>query len=76
MVYFQTKNSNLGKFWRALKWKYWYIYGHMEYILTIWYIIWPFGNLVVFWYIFPLFGILYPEKSGNPARVDGANGSA
>jgi hypothetical protein len=21
MVYFQTKNPNLGKFWRALKWK-------------------------------------------------------
>jgi hypothetical protein len=21
MVYFQTKNSNLGKFWRALQWK-------------------------------------------------------
>jgi hypothetical protein len=21
MVYFQTKNSNLGKFWRTLEWK-------------------------------------------------------
>jgi hypothetical protein len=21
MVYLQTKNSNLGRFWRALKWK-------------------------------------------------------
>jgi hypothetical protein len=21
MVYFQTKNSNLGKYWRALEWK-------------------------------------------------------
>jgi hypothetical protein len=21
MVYFQTKNANLGKFWRALQWK-------------------------------------------------------
>jgi hypothetical protein len=21
MVYFQTKNTNLGKFWRALQWK-------------------------------------------------------
>jgi hypothetical protein len=24
-------------------------------------------NFVVFWYIFPRFGILYQEKSGNPA---------
>jgi hypothetical protein len=25
---------------------------------------------VVIWYIFPRFGILYQEKSGNPADVD------
>jgi hypothetical protein len=25
MVYFQTKNPNLGKFWRSLVWKCWYI---------------------------------------------------
>jgi hypothetical protein len=25
MVYFQTKNPNLGKFWRVSEWKSWYI---------------------------------------------------
>jgi hypothetical protein len=61
MVYFQTKNPILGKFWRALEWQ-------------IWYILWPFGiyycrfgNLVVyfspFWYI----GVFFcQEKSGTP----------
>jgi hypothetical protein len=35
---FQTKNPNLGKFWRA----FWMInvgifYDHLEYVITIWY---------------------------------------
>jgi hypothetical protein len=38
----------------------------LESITAIGYILWPFGNLVVIWYIFPRFGILHPEKSGNP----------
>jgi hypothetical protein len=70
MVCFQTKNSNLGKFWRALEWKM------LVYFVVIWNIIrssgipilWPFGNVVVIWYIFPRFGILCQEKSGNPAH--------
>jgi hypothetical protein len=40
-----------------------------------WYILWPFGlffghlvYFVVIWYISPRFGMLYHEKSGNPAR--------
>jgi hypothetical protein len=49
MIYFQTKNPDLGKFWRALKWK-------MEYFMAI-------GKLVTIWYIFPSFGILYQEKN-------------
>jgi hypothetical protein len=53
MVNFQTKNTNLGKFWRSLEW----------------YILWPFGNFVAIWYIFPRFGILCQVKSGNPARL-------
>jgi hypothetical protein len=31
MVCFRTKNPNLGKFWRALEWKSWYV-------------LWPFGK--------------------------------
>jgi hypothetical protein len=34
MVYFQTKNPNLGKFWRALEWK---ILDHLKYFTAIWY---------------------------------------
>jgi hypothetical protein len=44
--------------------------GHFEYFMTIGYIYWAFGNFVVIWYIFPRFGILYQEKSGNPALHD------
>jgi hypothetical protein len=61
MVCFQTKNQNLGKFWRALEWKM------LVYFKVIWYILWPFGDAVVIWYIPPRFGILCLEKSGNPA---------
>jgi hypothetical protein len=50
---FQTKNPNLGKFWRALKWK------RLLYSLAIWKILQPFctfyGHLVIYieaiWYI-------------------------
>jgi hypothetical protein len=67
MVSFQTKNPNLGKFWRALDWKI------FIYFKAIWNILQTFGlfydHLVHFaftWYIFPRFGIFYQEKSGNP----------
>jgi hypothetical protein len=57
MVCFQTKNPNLGKFWRAFEWKmlvyfmaiwnilwpFGIIYGHLEYFMAIWYNLWPFG---------------------------------
>jgi hypothetical protein len=67
MVCFQTKNPDLGKFWRVLQWKM------LMYFMNIWSILWPleifYGHLVYFvviWYIFPRFGILYLEKSGIP----------
>jgi hypothetical protein len=65
IVFFQTKNPNLGKFWRALEWKG-LVYGHTEYFTAIWYILWPFGNVVIIWYIFLGLGILCQGKSGNP----------
>jgi hypothetical protein len=68
MVCFQTKNPNLGKFWRALDWKM------LICFMVIWNILWPFGifydhlvQFVFIWYIFPVFGIMHKEKSGNPA---------
>jgi hypothetical protein len=54
MVYFKTKNPNLGIFWRAL-----------EYFVAIWNTLQPFGMFhghlvyfVVSWKIFPNFGKL------------------
>jgi hypothetical protein len=37
MVYLQTKNPNLGKFWGALKWKMWvYVfYSYLEHLTVI-----------------------------------------
>jgi hypothetical protein len=60
MVYFQTKNPNLGKFWRSLEWKM------LVYFKVIWNILRPFGNVVV---IFPYFGTLCQEKSGNHVQA-------
>jgi hypothetical protein len=44
MVYFQAKNPNLGKFWRALEWKM------LVYCMNIWNILRPFviiyGHLI------------------------------
>jgi hypothetical protein len=55
MVYFQTKNPNLGNFWTALDWKM------LVYFIAIWNILWTFGILyghlvhfVFIWYIFPV----------------------
>jgi hypothetical protein len=53
MVYFQTKNPNLGKFWRFLPWKILGIcYGLLVNFPTFWYIFRPFdivcGYLVYF----------------------------
>jgi hypothetical protein len=46
MVSFQTKNPNLGKFWRALEWK------RLVFFMENW-IFWPFyhfnGHSVMFW---------------------------
>jgi hypothetical protein len=39
----------------------------LVYFMAIGNILWSFGIFVVIWYIFPRFGILYLEKSGNPA---------
>jgi hypothetical protein len=72
MAYFQTKNPNLGKFWRSLELKRFALfYGRLEYLATIWYILWSFGYyLEAIWYIFPRFGIFCKERSGNPVARD------
>jgi hypothetical protein len=69
MVSFQTKNLNLGKFWRALDWKM------LIYFMAIWNILQTFRifydhlvHFVFIWYIFSGSGNIYQEKSGNPNR--------
>jgi hypothetical protein len=52
IVYFQTKNPNLGKFWRVLHWKM------LVFFMAIWSLSPIFGiclvNFTVIWYIFPV----------------------
>jgi hypothetical protein len=71
MVFFETKNPNLGKFWRVLQLKM------LVYFMPNWSILGSFGifcsNLVylkVIWNIFPRFNVLCQEKSGNPAQLN------
>jgi hypothetical protein len=67
MVYFKTKNPNLGKFWSSLDGKM------LKYFMAIYNILGTFGKLydhlvplVFIRYIFSGFGIMYQEKFGNP----------
>jgi hypothetical protein len=81
MAYFQTKNQNLciyqgdllGKMlvyfvaiWSILQ-PFGIFCGHLVYIFVIWYICGIFYGYLVY---FSRFGILYQEKSGNPARAE------
>jgi hypothetical protein len=44
--------------------------GHLVNFPAIWHILWPFGIFYPDWYIYR-FGMLYQEKSGNPAVTGG-----
>jgi hypothetical protein len=66
MVYFQTKNHNLGKFWRALDWKM------LINFMAVWNILPTFGifydrlvHFVFIWYIFPVL-VSVPTKIWQP----------
>jgi hypothetical protein len=69
-AYFQTKNPDLGEFWRVLQWNVLVYYRAVWSILLILHsILGYYGYLVYFmaiWYICPVFGKLYQEKSGSP----------
>jgi hypothetical protein len=67
MVFYQTTNTNLGKFWSVLQSKM------LVSLMFIWYILRPFrifnGHwlyLVVSLVYFSRFGVLHQEKSGDP----------
>jgi hypothetical protein len=56
MVYFQTKNFNLGNFWRVLQWKILiYFLCHAVYLRPFDIFYGHLVNFVVIWYIFPHF---------------------
>jgi hypothetical protein len=76
MVYFQTKNPDLGNFWRPTEWKMFVksnavrgIVRSFGNLVVIFYISYQFGIYVPIWYISTSFGILYHGKSGNPDVV-------
>jgi hypothetical protein len=54
-TYFQTKNPNLGKFWRVLLWEMMVYFYVLVYFTDIWYILWligiVYGDLV---HLFPI----------------------
>jgi hypothetical protein len=55
MDYFQTKNPNLGKFWRALECKMCdKFYDHLEYFTDSWDNLLKFGTLCVHLVFFPV----------------------
>jgi hypothetical protein len=68
MVYFQTKNPNLGKIWRALEWKMllYFMTIWTRYISAVWYNLWPFGTVCGHLVYFSFLVCLDKEKSGNP----------
>jgi hypothetical protein len=72
---FKPKNPNLGKFWRILHWKM------LVYFMDTWSILRSFVICILYTFgkvsgnsvYFSRFGILYPEKSGNPGNEDPFN---
>jgi hypothetical protein len=63
MVYFQTKNPNLGKFWRLMQW------NMLVYFMSIWYILrqigrflWPMGRFSGILVYFFRFGNVVARK--------------
>jgi hypothetical protein len=70
MVCFQTKNPNLGRFWRVLQWKMFVSFMVTWVDFSVCVIFYGhFGRFVVIRYIFSHVGILYQEKSGNPDYI-------
>jgi hypothetical protein len=62
MVYFQTQNPNLGKFWSVLQWK------ALVNFVAIWSILLSFGKFCSHLEYFVVIGYIWyvaPRKSGN-----------
>jgi hypothetical protein len=70
-VHFQTKNRNLGTFWRVLQWKM------LVYFMDIWSILLQFDKVyvhlvyfVLILYIFPMVWYIVPRKIRQPWTRD------
>jgi hypothetical protein len=67
MVYFQTKNPNLVKFFAGLAVEdVGIFYGHFVFFRPNGIFCGLLVHFEVIWYIYPRFGMLYHETSGNP----------
>jgi hypothetical protein len=67
MVYFQTEDPNLSKFFEGCGMeKVRIFYGYLEYIMAIWYILWHLDNLITIWYVSQVWVYCVRIKSGNP----------
>jgi hypothetical protein len=66
MVHFRTKNSNFGNFIRPWNGRFLYFCGHLEVLRLFDYL-----AFVVSLVHFSIFGLLYQQKSGNPAGENG-----
>jgi hypothetical protein len=64
MVCFQTKNPNLGKFWKALEWKM------LLYFMAIWHSVWQFGIGCGHLVYYSHFGMFGPRKIWQPWTAD------
>jgi hypothetical protein len=70
MVYFQTKNPSLGKFWSVLEWKMLILCCHLVDVTVIWNILWHFGILYSHLVYFPPFWYVGPRKIWQPCTQD------
>jgi hypothetical protein len=69
--FFSDQKSQFGYILEDLGMENVVIYSaHLEYFMIIRYILWNLGNFIAILVFFPRFGILYQEKSGNPALHD------
>jgi hypothetical protein len=67
MVYFQTKNPNLGLFCRAFDWENVGIfYDHLKYVKAIWHNLRPFSKVCSHLVYFSQFGMFGPRKIWQP----------
>jgi hypothetical protein len=76
---FETKNLNLGKFWKYLQWKVlvYLTYGHLFYILYVNLVYFvAIRNSLVIWYIVSSFGLLVYCSKNNLATLDLSGGVA